>query len=260
MAAAVLSPPQKPHPRHAASPHRPPACHEFHALARGRRRGHPRPDRSGGRYRSDAGGADRIPPDDGVARDRAGATAGAPAAGVPAAQYRGPRRCGDRRGNEMLPRERQDTLFSRAAGAALQAGRVCDMRSSTEGAAEFERRARQLLLESVEGLPAETRSRLTRARYAALSSPPSWSRNLTRHWIAAGAGALAAAVLAVMFMVMPRADSPTVNPLASAAPEDLEMLADSDAVQLGRDDDVDYDFYEWAVGEAKGVNVPSIGS
>ena len=130
----------------------------------------------------------------------------------------------------------------------------------SEEAAEFERRARQLLLESVQGLPAETRSRLTRARYAALSSPPSWSRNLTRHWMPAGAGALAAAVLAVMFMVMPRADSPTVNPLASAAPEDLEMLADSDAVQLGRDDDVDYDFYEWAVGEAKGVNGPSIGS
>jgi hypothetical protein len=130
----------------------------------------------------------------------------------------------------------------------------------TGGAAEFERRARQLLSESVEALPAETRSRLTRARYAALSSRPSWPRSLARHWVPAGAGALAAAVLAVMFIVVPHGESPTANPLASAAPEDLEMLADSDAVQLGRDDDVDYDFYEWAVGEAKGANAPSLGT
>jgi hypothetical protein len=130
----------------------------------------------------------------------------------------------------------------------------------TGGAAEFERRARQLLSESVEGLPAETRSRLTRARYAALSARRSWPRSLARHWLPAGAGALAAAVLAVMFIVVPQQESPTANPLASAAPEDLEMLADSDAVQLGRDDDVDYDFYEWAVGEAKGANAPSLGT
>jgi hypothetical protein len=131
----------------------------------------------------------------------------------------------------------------------------------SERADEFERRVRQRLLESVEGLPAQTRSRLTRARHAALASRPSWSRNLTRHWMPAGAGALAAAVLAVTFIVVPHGESPTVNPLASEAPEDLEMLADSDAVQLGRDDDVDYDFYEWAVGEAKGAtNAPSIGT
>jgi hypothetical protein len=63
-----------------------------------------------------------------------------------------------------------------------------------------------------------------------------------------------------MFIVVPQQESPTANPLASAAPEDLEMLADSDAVQLGRDDDVDYDFSEWAVGEAIGANAPSVGT
>lgn len=135
-----------------------------------------------------------------------------------------------------------------------------------ERAAAFERRARQLLLDSVEGLPASTRSRLTRARYAALSSRPSWSRQLSRRWMPAGAGALVAALVAVMFVVIPHGphgphgDSPAVNPFASAAPEDLEMLADSDAVQLGRDEDVDYDFYEWAVGEAQGAGAPSVGS
>jgi hypothetical protein len=124
----------------------------------------------------------------------------------------------------------------------------------------FERRARQLLLDSAEALPAVTRSRLTRARYAALSSRPSWSRRLSRHWMPAGAGALAAAVVAVMFVVMPHGENPAVNPLVGATPEDFEMLADSEAVQLGPDDEVDYDFYEWAASEATGASAPSIGS
>ena len=130
-----------------------------------------------------------------------------------------------------------------------------------EGAAAFEQRARQLLRDSVEGLPAHTRSQLTRARYAALAVRPSWySGLLLRRWVPAGAGALAAATLVALFLVAPHGESPTVNPLASAAPEDLEMLADSDAVQLGRDDDVDYDFYEWAASEAKGGSAPSLGT
>jgi len=127
-----------------------------------------------------------------------------------------------------------------------------------EHAAAFERRVRRLLLDSVEGLPASTRSRLTRARYAALSSQPSWPRQLSRRWLPAGAGALAAAAVAVMFVVIPHGESP--NPLANAAPEDIELLADSDAVQLGRDEDVDYEFYEWAVGEATDTSAPSVGS
>lgn len=128
------------------------------------------------------------------------------------------------------------------------------------GAAAFEQRARQLLLDSVEGLPAHTRSRLTRARHAALAVRPSWYSGALRRWAPAGAGALAAATLAVLFLVGPRGEGPAANVLASAGPEDLEMLADSDAVQLGRDDDVDYDFYEWAASEAKGGSAPSIGT
>lgn len=130
-----------------------------------------------------------------------------------------------------------------------------------EGAAAFEQRTRQLLRESVEGLPAHTRSRLTRARYAALAARPSWYSGALRRWVPAGAGALAAATLAVLFLVGPQGgESPVANVLASAGPEDLEMLADSDAVQLGRDEDVDYDFYEWAASEAKGGSAPSIGT
>jgi hypothetical protein len=129
-----------------------------------------------------------------------------------------------------------------------------------EGTAAFEQRARQLLRDSVEGLPAHMRSRLTRARHAALAARPSWYSGPLRRWVPAGAGALAAATLAVLFLVGPRGENPAVNVLASAGPEDLEMLVDSDAVQLGRDADVDYDFYEWAASEAKGGSAPSIGT
>lgn len=128
-----------------------------------------------------------------------------------------------------------------------------------QATARFEQRVQQLLLESLEALPAQTRSRLTRARYAALSAP-SWPSSLRRHWVPAGAGVLTAAVLAVVFLVGPHAENPAANVLANAAPEDIEMLADSDAVQLGREGDVDYDFYEWAVDEAKGANAPSMGT
>jgi hypothetical protein len=128
------------------------------------------------------------------------------------------------------------------------------------GAAAFEQRARQLLRDSVEGLPAQTRSRLTRARHAALAARPSWYSGLVRGWVPAGAGALAAATLAVLFLVGPRGENPAANVLASAGPEDLEMLADSDAVQLGRHEDVDYEFYEWAASEAKGGSAPSVGT
>ena len=124
---------------------------------------------------------------------------------------------------------------------------------------EFERRTRQLLQDSIEALPAATRSRLTRARHAALASRPSWTSRLSWHWMPAGASVLAVAAVA-LFMALPHGESPAVNPLANATPEDIEMLADSDAVQLGREDDLDYDFYEWAVGEATGASAPSVGS
>lgn len=132
----------------------------------------------------------------------------------------------------------------------------------SEADLRFEQRAQTLLLESVDRLPAQVRSRLNRARHEALAARPSRSRSLVRQWVPAGAAALAVAVLAVMVIGMPhQAESPAAtNPLVAASPEDLEMLADSDAVQLGRDEDIDYDFYEWAVGEAaKGASAPTEG-
>lgn len=137
------------------------------------------------------------------------------------------------------------------------------MKPVTDEPGAFEQRARLLLNESVERLPAEIRSRLTRARYAALSSRPSWQRSVVRRWAPAGAGALAVAVVAVMFTIVPHGENAgltAAGPFSNAAPEDLEMLADSDGVQLSGDQDLDNDFYEWAVGEAKGAEAPSVGT
>jgi hypothetical protein len=125
-----------------------------------------------------------------------------------------------------------------------------------EGTSEFERHVRELLNDSVEHMPAAARSRLTQARYAALAARPFWQRSLVRHWAPAGA----AAVLAVLLLVAPRGEHAVVSPLASAMPEDLELLADGDALQLSKDQDLDADFYEWAAGEAQGAPAPSLGT
>ncbi|MGA2024718.1 MAG: DUF3619 family protein [Steroidobacteraceae bacterium] len=130
-----------------------------------------------------------------------------------------------------------------------------------EGTSQFEQRARALLTQSAEDLPASVRSRLTQARYAALASrPPLWQRSLAFRWVPAGA----AAVLALLLLVAPHGQNPAVSPLAGATPEDLALLADTDALQLGGDlagdQDVDADFYEWAAGEANPPATSSVGT
>lgn len=127
--------------------------------------------------------------------------------------------------------------------------------------AEFARRTRALLEDSAASLPARTRSRLTQARHAALSrqavggrstaSAASWQR-----WLPAGA--ISAAVLAALLMQGVRAPFPgpmQANKVTAVAGDDLEMLADRDALDLAQDQDggaadVDYEFYGWAVGAA----------
>jgi len=130
-----------------------------------------------------------------------------------------------------------------------------------EGTSEFEQRARELLTQSAEHLPASVRSRLTQGRYAALASrPPLWQRSLVFRWAPAGA----AAALALLLLVTPHGENPAVSPLAGSMPEDLALLADTDALQLGGDlavdQDVDADFYEWAADEANPPATSSVGT
>jgi hypothetical protein len=126
---------------------------------------------------------------------------------------------------------------------------------------EFARRTRALLDDSAAALPARTRSRLTQARHAALArhgaaggmfaKSASWQR-----WLPAGA--ISAAVLAVLLMQGGYGPLPSqlqANKVTAVAGDDLELLADRDALELAQDQDgatadVDYEFYGWAVGAA----------
>lgn len=125
---------------------------------------------------------------------------------------------------------------------------------------DFEQRARALLLQSSERLPGAVRSRLTRARCDALGAystvPSSFSM---RRW--APAGALAGVVLALFLVLVPHGTSTPVRVASSSAQfEDMDLLTDSEAVSLNDDQDVDYDFYEWAANEATGSSSAVEGS
>jgi ferric-dicitrate binding protein FerR (iron transport regulator) len=91
----------------------------------------------------------------------------------------------------------------------------------------------------------------------AFFNPPSARR--WQRW--APAGALAASVLAVALLVARVPGTPGVVSHATGGGEDIELLADSDALALAQEPEVDYDFYEWAVdADAQDVPAPAVGS
>jgi hypothetical protein len=108
---------------------------------------------------------------------------------------------------------------------------------------DFEKRTQEVLEESVSRLDGRTRSRLTRARHAALAQLERPARHWWRSYVPAGAVA-AAAVLAVLFYAGPRSVS---GPIAV---DDTEILADVEAPDFIEDSD-DVEFYEWAAGEVE---------
>jgi anti-sigma-K factor RskA len=112
----------------------------------------------------------------------------------------------------------------------------------------FEKRTREVLEESAARLDGRTRSRLTQARHAALAELAQPARNWWRSYMPAGAAA-AVAVLAVVMWSGRGIENPPV--LAGASPvEDMELLADADALDFV-DDGADLEFYEWAAGEVE---------
>ena len=128
---------------------------------------------------------------------------------------------------------------------------------------EFERRARALLGRSAQELPARIRSRLTRARYAALErrgEAPFYRLTEWRRWLPAGAAAVA--VLVVLMLQAPHSGSDLTQPNTAG---DFEMLADSSAFALAQDqltqgEEVDYEFYDWAVNGAPDERGSETGS
>jgi hypothetical protein len=112
---------------------------------------------------------------------------------------------------------------------------------------EFERRAAQLLRASADELDGATRSRLARARAAALDPASRVSTWLDFRYLAP-AGAVAAAVLATVLFIG-HGESSSVNDSSGTALYDMELLADTDALDIAQETDLD--FIEWAAAQGE---------
>jgi hypothetical protein len=128
-------------------------------------------------------------------------------------------------------------------------------------AGEFEQHARAVLEDSVLRTDGRVRSRLNQARYAAVeaaSRRPSFWRRFS---LMPAAGAVAAATL-VAFVLWPHShpgDS-IEGARGTGTVEDLDLLADSDALDLVSSEEAEGGaFYEWAVEQAD-TNETSTGA
>lgn len=115
---------------------------------------------------------------------------------------------------------------------------------------DFERNARAVLEASVSRIDGRTRSRLKQARQAALqaASEPrrAWWRSLT---LMPAAGAVAAALLVtVVLWHREPAVEMGLDEGRTAAVEDMDLLADSEALDLL--EGWDGSFYEWAAAQS----------
>jgi hypothetical protein len=119
---------------------------------------------------------------------------------------------------------------------------------------EFERNARTLLEESVRRIDGRTRSRLNQARQAAVTAAAAkrapWWRSFTL-MPAAGAATAALLVAVVLWQRQPAGELPLPDAAHVSAEhpavEDLDLLADSDAMELI--ENWDGSFYEWAAAQ-----------
>jgi hypothetical protein len=125
---------------------------------------------------------------------------------------------------------------------------------------EFEQHARALLEDSVLHVDGRIRSRLNQARHAAVeaaSRPPS----LWRRFQLMPAVSAVAATLLVAFVLWPHSphqSEPTIE--GNRAGEDLELLADSDALDLVSEETDGGAFYEWAAEQADSNEPGSTGA
>jgi anti-sigma-K factor RskA len=124
------------------------------------------------------------------------------------------------------------------------------MTADDEELGDFEKRTRALLEQSLTRVDARIRSRLNQARHAAsaaLEQPvrrPFW-RSFA---FAPATGVVAAVVLAVVLWAPRPGQMLPVAENASSAVEDLDLVADSDTLDLIEQEDGG--FYEWAVAQA----------
>ncbi len=127
---------------------------------------------------------------------------------------------------------------------------------------EFEERARALLEDSVQRVDGRIRSRLNQARHAAIAEASRRPSLWRRFALMPAASAVAATVL-VAFVFWPHShtgDSLTAEASGRAGVEDLDLLADSDALDLVSDETDTGQFYEWAVDQTDSNEASSTGA
>jgi hypothetical protein len=123
------------------------------------------------------------------------------------------------------------------------------------GETEFEKQVQRTLEDSVARLDGATRSRLTQARHRALEQLDGgrsgfWSRLLAGPRLLAPVGAVAAVVALSAVLWVARPDgAPVAEGVVAAAGnfEDIDLLADSDALAAMSEEDPE--FYEWAAAQ-----------
>jgi ferric-dicitrate binding protein FerR (iron transport regulator) len=129
-----------------------------------------------------------------------------------------------------------------------------------EMAGEFEQRARALLEDGVLRIDGRVRSRLNQARHAAIEEAARRPSFWRRFSLMPAASAVAAAVL-VAFVLWPHShrQGESIIEGGHGTVEDLDLLADGDALDLVSDETDGGAFYEWAV-EQSDSNEPSTGA
>jgi negative regulator of sigma E activity len=113
--------------------------------------------------------------------------------------------------------------------------------SDEKDLAAFERRTKRLFDDSVAGLDAATRSRLTQARHRALAELPAKGARAWRFPLVP-VGVAAATVLVAWFTVLNVPSSPDSAVPATAALADLEILLGEEDLELL---DEELEFYGW---------------
>jgi hypothetical protein len=124
------------------------------------------------------------------------------------------------------------------------------MSPADEPLTDFERNARAVLAESVLRIDGRTRSRLNQARHAALAEAAAPRRSFLRSFTmmpAAGAAAAAVLVAVTLWHHQPAGDVTGVDGQRLAV-EDMDLLADSEALDLVEQGDGS--FYEWAAAQS----------
>jgi hypothetical protein len=126
------------------------------------------------------------------------------------------------------------------------------MNADSGSTSEFERRMRVVLEEGAARTDARVRSRLNRARHAALEAAATPARKsvwrLRPLMPATGAVAAALVLAIVLWGRSPQHILPTDGSQSSV--EDLDLIADDEALNLMEEGD--RSFYEWAVSQEDG--------